>query len=92
MKAFSQTVALTTLLLVGGVSLAQNPAEDISPERHPNLAAAQKLIREAYNKIGAAQQANDWDMHGHAKKAKDLLDQAAKELKAAAEEANRKGH
>lgn len=92
MKALSLTAALTTLLMVGGASLAQNPAEDISPQRHPNLAAAQRLIRQAYEKIGVAQRDNHWDMHSHAQRAKDLLDQASHELKAAAEEANRGGH
>ena len=92
MKALSLTAALTTLLLIGGASLAQNPAEDISPQRHPNLAAAQRLIRQAYDKIATAQQANNYDMQGHAKRAKELLDEASKELKVAAEEADKKGH
>jgi F0F1-type ATP synthase membrane subunit b/b' len=80
-----------SILLVVGVSFAQRPAEDISPERHPNLAAAQKLVREAWDRINTAQHDNHWDMRGHAQKAKDLLDQASNELKLAAEEANRKG-
>ena len=84
-------VAFGVLLFVGGVSFGQRPVENISPERHPNLAAAQKLILEAYQKISTAQQDNHWDMRGHAQKAKDLLDQANNELKLAAEEANRKG-
>jgi hypothetical protein len=36
-----------------------------------------------------AQQANEWDMQGHAQKAKELLDQANNELKMAAQAANR---
>jgi hypothetical protein len=40
-------------------------------------------------KIVAAQQANDWDMGGHAQKAQELLDQVNRELKEAAEAANR---
>lgn len=36
-----------------------------------------------------AQKANEWDMQGHAQKAKDLLDQANSELKLAAQAANR---
>lgn len=71
----------------GGLALAQ-PERDISPMRHPNLAAAQRLIDQAYGKISAAQQANEWDMQGHAAKAKELLDQASRELKLAAESAN----
>jgi hypothetical protein len=76
----------------GGITIAQNPpARNVNPGRHPNLAAAQRLTDQAYNKIIAAQQANEWDMDGHAAKAKDLLDQANRELKAAAQAANRNG-
>ena len=60
--------------LVATVGSAQKPEKDISAKRHPNLAAAQ--------------QANEWDMNGHAQKAKDLLDQVNNELKLAAEAAN----
>jgi hypothetical protein len=77
-------------LLVGGVAIAQRPKENISPGRHPNLAAAQRLSQQAFEKIIAAQEANEWDMHGHAQKAKNLLDQVNNELKQAAEMANRK--
>ena len=81
---------LGELLLVGGMALAQKPKENVSGARHPNLAAAQRLGQQAWEKIIAAQEANEWDMHGHAHKAKDLLDQVNKELKQAAEMANRK--
>ena len=39
--------------------------------------------------VTAAQQANEWDMAGHAQKAKDLLDQVNSELKLAAQAANK---
>jgi len=77
-----------TVVLLGGLALAQ-PARNVSPGRHPNLAAAQRLCQQAYERIEAAQQANEWDMHGHAQKAKNLLDEVNRELKAAAEAANR---
>ena len=83
------TAALGTMLLVGGLAIAQ-PQRNISSARHPNLAAAQRLSQQAYEKITAAQQANEWDMKGHAQKAKELLDQVNRELKEAAEAANRK--
>ena len=70
--------------------MAQRPKENISAGRHPNLAAAQRLSQQAWEKINAAQEANEWDMQGHAQKAKELLDQANRELKAAAEAANRR--
>lgn len=79
-------------ILAGSVTIAQNPpVRDISPRRHPNLAAAQRLVDQAYNRIVAAQQANEFDLNGHAQKAKELLDQANRELKEAAESSNRHG-
>jgi hypothetical protein len=83
--------SLTGICIVaGGVMIAQGPpVRNVSPAKHPNLAAAQRLTDEAYNKITAAQEANEWDMQGHAAKAKELLDQANRELKQAAEAANR---
>lgn len=82
-------IALGTALVCGGFAVAQKPVQDVSGKKHPNLAAAQRLSEEAFNKITAAQQANEWDMDGHAAKAKDLLDQVNKELKLAAEAANK---
>jgi len=80
---------LTMALIGGGVAVAQKPAENVSGKRHPNLAAAQRLSQQAFEKITAAQEANEWDMDGHAAKAKDLLDQANQQLKMAAEAANK---
>lgn len=79
------------LVLLGGLALAQRPKDNVSGGRHPNLAAAQRLSQQAWQKIVAAQGANEWDMQGHAQKAKNLLDEVNKELKAAAESANHKG-
>jgi hypothetical protein len=76
-------------LIGGGVTAAQRPAQNVSGKRHPNLAAAQRLSLQAFEKITAAQQANEWDMEGHAAKAKELLDQANQQLKQAAEAANK---
>jgi hypothetical protein len=85
---FSATI-LGVLLLIGAVAMAQRPARNISASRHPNLAAAQQLSQEAWDKIVAAQKANEWDMEGHAQKAKDLLTEVNKELKLSAQAANR---
>jgi hypothetical protein len=75
-------------LICGGVAVAQMPKENVNPHKHPNIAAAQRLSQQAWEKVTAAQQANEWDMDGHAAKAKELLDQVNKELKLAAEAAN----
>jgi hypothetical protein len=45
-------------------------------------------MEQAVGKIDAAQQANEFDMSGHAAKAKDLLGKAYAEVKMAAEAAN----
>jgi hypothetical protein len=80
---------LSLALICGGVAVAQMPKDNVSPHRHPNLAAAQRLSQQAWEKIVAAQHANEWDMDGHAQKAKELLDEVNKELKMAAEAANK---
>jgi F0F1-type ATP synthase membrane subunit b/b' len=84
-------------ICVAGFALAATvvaaaPANNVSHARHPNIAAAQRLATQAYEKIEAAQRANEFDLGGHAQKAKDLLDQASRELKAAAEASNANGH
>jgi len=66
---------LGAALLCGSIALAQKPVQNVNPHRHPNLAAAQRLSEQAYQKIIAAQDANEWDMQGHAQKAKELLEQ-----------------
>lgn len=83
-------IVVLSVLMLAGVAFAQRkPARSVSPGRHPNIAAAQRLSRQAYDKIIAAQRANEWDMNGHAQKAKELLEQVNSELKLAAEAANR---
>ena len=91
MKALLATLAAAAVL-VACVAYAAPPAENINPAFHPHLATAQRLCRQAFDKISAAQGANHYDMEGHAKRAKELLEQASIELKLAAEAANRNGH
>ena len=80
--------AVLTMMLFCGITLAQQPVLDISPKVHPNLAEAQRLVAEANKYIEKAQAANREDMRGHAEKARQLLAEANRELKAAAEAAN----
>jgi hypothetical protein len=63
---------LGALLMAAVMSIAQ--------PRHPNIGAAQEFCSKAIEKISAAQSANEFDMRGHAQKAKDLLIQAKGEL------------
>ena len=89
-KTFAVPSALAALLLCG-VTLAQEPVQDISPKIHPNLAAAQRHVVEANAAIAVAQKDNHYDMKGHAEKARQLLVEVNNELKAAAEAANAAG-
>ncbi|MFY9728135.1 MAG: hypothetical protein WB579_16690 [Bryobacteraceae bacterium] len=88
-KIRSLLLIFSSLALAVTLAVAQ-PERDISGRRHPNLAAAQRLTQQAWEKVVAAQEANEFDMKGHAQKAKELLDQANRELKLAAEAANRR--
>lgn len=86
-----KVVLVTTLSAVSfgaALGIAQRPGQGVNPGRHPNIAAAQRLTAQAYQRIVDAQQANEFDMNGHAQKAKDLLDQANRELGMAAAAAN----
>jgi hypothetical protein len=88
-KNFILSGALSAAMFAGGFAIAQLPANNISAQRHPNLAAAQRLSTQAFERITQAQQANEFDMDGHAAKAKDLLDQANEQLRIATNYANR---
>jgi len=68
-----------------------DPVVNIDAHRHPNLNEAQKAIVQAYKSITVAQKDNRYDMHGEASKAKELLEEADKQLKAAALTANAAG-
>lgn len=70
------------------VAAVAQPVRDVSARRHPNLAAAQRLVDQAYKRVADAQHANEFDLGGHAARAKQLLDQANAELKQAAEVSN----
>jgi hypothetical protein len=82
-------ILFASMIVMGfsGAAMAK-PKVDVSAKKHPNIAAAQKLAQQAYDKVVAAQKANEYDMDGHAQKAKDLLEQVNAELKLAAEAAN----
>jgi hypothetical protein len=72
-------------LVCGAALYAQRPVEDIDPHRHSNLAEAQHHIMQAYAKTEEAQKDNKDNLGGHAEKALHSLEEADRELKAAAE-------
>jgi hypothetical protein len=80
--------AILSVVMFCGVTLAQEPVEDIDKGKHPNLAEAQRLVVEANHRVAEAQKDNRYDMKGHAEKARQLLAQSNLELKAAAQAAN----
>lgn len=82
------SLSLAVSLALAFAAMAQRPKDNVSAERHPNLAAAQRLSQQAWERVVDAQKANEWDLGGHAQKAKELLDQVNAELKLAAETAN----
>ena len=91
MQKLTVLVCACAVALAAGTAIAR-PKDNVSPARHPNIAAAQRLSTQAFEKVVAAQKANEFDLGGHAQKAKDLLEQANRELKAAAETSNANGH
>lgn len=82
MKSSSFIKLLICFALVGGLlSCASVPG-------HPNLAAAQQFVQQAIDKIAAAQNANNFDMKGHAARAKELMKRAIEEISLAGAAAN----
>jgi hypothetical protein len=77
-------MVLGATISAGSILVAQGP-------RRPNLYSAQQLIEQAWGKISDAQRANEFDMNGHAQRAKQFLGQARQEIKMAAEAANQNG-
>ena len=84
-----RNLALGTILCPGTFHFRRSRWAKCKSNRHPNLAAAQRFIEQAIAKVSAAQGANEFDMGGHAAKAKEHLDRAYEEIKLAARAANR---
>ena len=82
-------VVVTAITVPLTAALARGPAENIG-RKHPNLAAAQGFVEKAFERVEAAQNANEFDLGGHAKRAKEALKLASDEMKLAAQTAN--GH
>jgi hypothetical protein len=80
-------VIVTAIAAPLTVAFAKDPSTNVG-RRHPNLAAAQQLVGQAFDRIEAAQRANEFDLGGHAKRAKEALKLANDEMKLAAEAAN----
>ena len=88
MKLNLSKAIAAALVIAATAAFAQEPVQNIDPHRHGNLAAAQDLVRGAFDKLSDAQYANRDALGGHAARAKELLREAAEEIKAAAIAAN----
>jgi apolipoprotein N-acyltransferase len=86
-KTLMIVIALCVASALGGVLFAQQPRVDVG-EKHGNMRAAQQLIQQAWQKVDEAQQDNNYNLGGHAGRAKELLVQASNEIKQSAEAAN----
>ena len=84
----TSTLRRALVALIVAVPLAVIADGKATRKKHPNLAAAQKLTQQAFDKLQAAQKANEYDLGGHAQKAKELLKQASEEIKLASEKAD----
>jgi len=67
------------------------PVVNIDPNHHAHLATAQDLTAQAWDAIVRAQEANRGQLGGHAERAKQLLDEANRELRLAADVSNAHG-
>lgn len=76
---------LYAALACPGVLMAQQPTVDIDTDGHGNLSSAQEYVSMAWQRIDRAQKINNYDMGGHAARAKELLQQADAEIRAAAD-------
>ena len=85
-KVLMVAVAVCVSFILGAVVFAEPPVN--VGERHGNMRAAQQLIQQAWVKVDEAQHDNNYNLGGHAGKAKDLLMQASEEIKMSAEAAN----
>jgi len=83
-----QTLAMCAALAAAAVTSVPSLA---GPEaHHPNIIAARNDVNHAIAKLENAQKANEYDMGGHAAKAKQLLAEALEEMRLAAEVDNAK--
>lgn len=81
-----RSMVLGSCLTIGALGAAAGVAQNFNG--HPNLVAARDYGVQAYQALVRAQQANHFDLGGHAQKAKDLLEQANHELDQAVAAAN----
>lgn len=75
---------------LAGIILGLSGGLLAATDRHPNLTAATIDLNNAKGKLSAAQTANEFDLGGHAAKAKTLIDSALDEVRQAREAADKR--
>jgi apolipoprotein N-acyltransferase len=80
-------IALCAVSALSAVLFAQAPRVTVG-EKHGNMRAAQEYIQQAWRKVDEAQKDDNYNLGGHAGRAKELLAQANEEIKLSAEAAN----
>lgn len=86
--------SLKRFVLAAGLATAtmamSQTIQNVDPSRHGNLAAAQSLIAQAFERMTEAQRSNNYELGGHAGRAKQLLSEAATEIGLAAATADKR--
>ncbi len=78
----SSFIRLTISCVLAGVLLS------CATVGHPNLADAERFVQQAIDKVSDAQKANNFDMRGHAARARQLMQQAIEEIRLAGQAAS----
>jgi hypothetical protein len=81
-------IALCAVFALSAVLFAEQEPRVTVGEKHGNMRAAQEYIQQAWRKVDEAQKDNNYNLGGHAGRAKELLAQASEEIKLSAEAAN----
>ena len=77
-------------LLANVIAFAPATVLAFESRPHGNLAEAQELVLRAYERLSDAEIANDYQLGGHASRAKELLRQVNDEIKQAAATENQR--
>jgi hypothetical protein len=80
-------IALCAAFALSAVLFAQQPPVRVGG-KHGNMRAPRQLIQQAWQKVDEAQKDNNYNLGGHAGKAKELLSQASEEIRLSADAAN----
>jgi hypothetical protein len=81
-------IALCAVFALSAVLFAEQEPRVTVGEKHGNMRAAQEYIQQAWRKVDEAQKDNNYNLGGHAGRAKELLAQVSEEIKLSAEAAN----